>query len=196
MRRFHEKPDLQTARRYLEAGPERYLWNSGMFVWGARAFLACVRRYQPEIAGGVQRILQARGRRRRRAALRSVYPQLKRISVDFGVMEPASLDPEVPVVAIPMALQWKDIGSWPAYAEAGLPDAEGNVLTGARAQLLYCRDNLVVSADPTHLIAAVGCADLVIVHTPDATLICPKHRAQQVKQLLGRLRESHGDLYE
>jgi mannose-1-phosphate guanylyltransferase len=196
--RFQEKPDVETALRYLQAGPERYLWNSGMFIWNARTFLDCVQRYQPQTAAGIQRILRTRGRLRRRAALRAVYPGLKKISVDFAVMEPASLDPQVQVAAIPMplALRWRDIGSWPTYAEACSADAQGNAVVGPRSVLLDCGGNVVVSSDPGHLVAAVGCADLVVVHTPDATLICPKERAQQIKDVLARLHESYGSEYD
>lgn len=197
VRRFTEKPALDTARRFLRAGPERYLWNSGMFVWSARGFLERVSRHQPQIAQGITRILAARGAQRRRL-LERLYPELTKISVDYGVMEPASLDPAGVVVAIPMppALSWRDVGSWPAYAEACPRDAQGNAAPGSRGVLVGCTDSLFVSSDPRHLIAGVGLEGLVVVHTPEATLVCPKHRAQEIRELLAHVRQEHGSQFD
>ena len=93
--RFKEKPDEATARSYFAAGPERYLWNSGMFVWRARTLLECIGRYEPASAAGLARVAEAWGAAEQAAVLAEVYPTLRKISVDFAVMEPASRDPRV-----------------------------------------------------------------------------------------------------
>ncbi len=112
VRQFREKPDLATARQYFQAGPERFLWNSGMFVWRAGTLLECIRRYAPENHAGLMRIADAWDTPRRQAALDEVYPTLNKISVDYAVMEPASRDPAAGtaaspcwVAAIPMPLR-------------------------------------------------------------------------------------------
>ena len=192
---FREKPDAETARRWLEEGPERYLWNSGMFAWRASAFLDCVRRYEPSMADGFQRIAQAWGSPRLPAVLREVYPSLKKISVDFGVMEKASHDPGVKVAAVPLSLSWKDIGSWPAFAETCPTDPEGNSLAAEHRLLVDTRGTLVVSSDPSHLVAVLGCEDLVVVHTPSATLVCARDRAEDIKKLHGLAAETYGSRY-
>ena len=112
------------------------------------------------------------GHAARQAVLEEVYPTLKKISVDFAVMEPASRDAAVTVAAIPMPLRWLDVGSWPSLAQTCPQDEQGNFLAAARTLLMDTRRTLAASSDPGHLIAAIGCDDLVIVHTPDATLVC------------------------
>ena len=123
---FKEKPDLATARAYLDAGANRYLWNSGMFVWRAKTLLDCIRRYAPENSAGIEKIGLAWRTPQKEAVLAAVFPTLKKISVDFAVMEPASRDPQVRVAAVPMPLQWLDVGSWPAFGETSSNNAPIN----------------------------------------------------------------------
>jgi len=189
---FREKPDAASAERWVAEGPERYLWNSGMFVWKAKAFLECVSRYEPAAFQSVSDIAAAWGAPGFSALIGSVYPGLKKISVDFAVMEKASRDPQVKVAAVPMALSWKDIGSWPAFAETCPTDDEGNSLAAEKHVLLDTKRTLVVSDDRTHLIAAFGCDDLVIVHTRSATLVCRKDNAADLKRLCARVLEKYG----
>jgi len=185
--RFREKPGPATAQRFLKAGPQRYLWNSGMFVWRAATLLDCIRRYEPAVHTRLQRIAGAWGTRRRDAVLAAVFPKLKKISVDFAVMEPASRDPRVQVAAVAMPLRWTDVGSWPMFAATCPRDRRGNALAAPRALLLDSRGMLAASSDPTHLIAILGCDDLIVIHTPDATLVCRKDRAEQLKELYRRV---------
>ena len=187
--RFREKPDAPTAQDFFRGGPEKYLWNSGMFVWRAATLLDCIRRYEPEIHAGLMRIAEAWGTPRQAQTLAEVYPGLKKISVDFAVMEPASRDPQVKVMAVPMPLKWVDVGSWNAFAETCPHDEQGNALGTARHLLLKTSRTLVASSDPTHLIATLGCEDLIIVHTPDATLVCRADQAEQIKELHRRAGE-------
>ena len=193
--RFKEKPDEATAKRYLAAGPSRHLWNSGMFVWRAATLLECIRRYEPASHVGLARIAAARGGSGESAVLAEVYPGLKKISVDFAVMEPASRDPAVQVAAIPMSLDWLDVGSWPVFAQTRPRDERGNAAAAARSVLVDAHNTLVASSDPGHLIAAVGCDDLLIVHTPDATLVCRADRAEEIKSLYGLIGERFGGEY-
>jgi mannose-1-phosphate guanylyltransferase len=183
LRQFREKPDLETATRYFEAGPEQFLWNSGMFVWRADTLLDCIRRYAPENHAGLMRIADAWDTPRRQAVLEEVYPTLKKISVDFAVMEPASKDPAVTVAAIPMPLRWLDVGSWPSLAQTCPRDEQGNAMSAQRTLLMDTRNTLTASSDPSHLIAVLGCDDLVVVHTPDATLVCRADHADAIKEL-------------
>jgi mannose-1-phosphate guanylyltransferase len=192
VKQFREKPAAPLARQFFEAGPERYLWNSGMFVWRAATYLDCIRRYMPETHAGLMHIADAWDTPRRAAVLNEVYPTLKKISVDFAVMEPASRDPEVVVAAIPMPLRWMDIGSWPFFAETCTRDEKGNAIAAERRLLMDTRKTLVASSDPKHLIATIGCEDLVIIHTPDATLVCRADRAEAIKDLHRLVSEQFG----
>jgi mannose-1-phosphate guanylyltransferase len=181
--RFKEKPDAATAQAYFEAGTSRYLWNSGMFVWRAATLLDCIHRYEPATHNGLQEIAAAAGTPGAEPVLARVFPTLKKISVDYAVMEPASRDPQWRVAALPMPLHWLDVGSWPAFATTCPSDGAGNALGTNQAIILDTRGTLVASSDPGHLIAALGCDDLMIIHTPDATLVCRKDRAESIKEL-------------
>jgi len=193
---FKEKPDAATAASWVAAGPERFLWNSGMFAWQASTFLECVRRYEPATFDALRRVGDAWGTPAFGSVMTSTYPSLKKISVDFAVMERASLDPAVTVAALPMELSWLDIGSWPAFSETCRADDAGNSISAGRSLLLDCRQTLVASSDPGHLVAALGCDDLMIVHTPDATLVCRRDRAEDVKKLHAMVAERFGRPYE
>lgn len=193
--RFREKPDAATAARFLDAGADRYLWNSGMFVFGAEVFLDRLGRYEAAVAMGARRIALAWGTDGQVRVLREVYPTLRKVSFDVGIMEPASVDPEVAIAAIPLPLEWLDVGSWPAFATIFEPDAAGNRAAAGRCVLDGCTDTLVVSDDPEHLIAAVGCDDLIVVHTSRATLVCRKDRAEEIKRVQALVAERFGDRY-
>ncbi len=192
---FKEKPDEATARVYYEAGPARYLWNSGMFVWRASTLLECIRRYAPENFRGLSRIAGAWNTPARQAVLAEVYPSLKKVSVDYAVMEPASRDSSVRVAALPMPLEWLDVGSWVTFAKTCPSDEQGNALAAARHVLEQTTDTLVVSNDPQHLIATIGCQGLTIIHTPDATLVCRSDQAEAVKALREKVAQQYGQEY-
>jgi mannose-1-phosphate guanylyltransferase len=173
--RFREKPDVASASRFVEAGPESYLWNSGMFVWRASTLLAAVRAFSPATAGSVDAVV---------AGHPEAWDGIARLSVDYGVMEPASTSPDFQVAALPMKATWLDVGSWPAYGDAIGRDDNGNAIA-ARAVVLSSHDCVVASSEPEHLVTLVGCEGLVVVHTPTSTLVMPAAQAQQVKDLHG-----------
>jgi len=195
VRQFREKPDAGTAQLYYEAGPGRFLWNSGMFVWRAATLLDCVRRYEPAVFAGLARVADAWNTPRREAVLREVYPQFRKVSVDYAVMEPASRDSAVRVAALPMPLEWMDVGSWATFAKTCAADERGNAVAAARSLLEKTTGSLAVSSDPGHLIAALGCEDLIIVHTRDATLVCRKDQAESIKALQEKIAGLFGDEY-
>ena len=184
--RFVEKPDEATAKAYVESG--KFKWNSGMFVFSAAGFLEALARYLPESAEGMRAIAEAWGTDRQDDVLAAVYPTLPKISVDFAIMEPASQSEQFEVCTVPMDVQWLDVGSWTAAGETIDPDAAGNRAFGPACHL-DSSNVISVSEDPSHLIGTIGCEDLVIVHTPRATLVCPADRVQDVKTLHGLLDE-------
>jgi mannose-1-phosphate guanylyltransferase len=195
LKRFQEKPDRETAQRFFEAGPAQFLWNSGMFVWRVSTILECIRRYAQDTFARISRIAEAWGTPEREAVLNRMYAELQKISIDYAVMEPASHDPLVRLAALPMRLRWLDVGSWPAFFKALNADERGNAVSGARAVLLETRRTSIASSDPRHLIAAVGCENLIIVHTDNATLVCRADMAETVKRLHASIREKFGDEY-
>ncbi len=192
---FREKPAAELANDYFKAGPTRYLWNSGMFVWRAKTLLDCIRRYHPENHAGLMEIAQAWGTPNQQEVISRVYPNLKKISVDFAVMEPASRDSSVKVAAVPMPLQWLDVGSWPSFALTCPQDGQGNSTGNGKSLLLRSEGMLVASNDPQHLVVAVGCKDLIVIHTPEATLICPADQAETIKEVQKLVAEKFGAGY-
>jgi len=195
VRQFHEKPDAACAAEYFLAGPERYLWNSGMFVWRAATLLDAIQRYKPAVHQGLMRIAAAWNSAERASTLAEVYPQLEKVSVDYAVMEPASRDAAFRVAAVPMPLRWLDVGSWPAFAAACPAGESGNAQAGGEHITIDTENTLLASSDPGHLLAAIGCRDMVIVHTPDATLVCPSSHAESVRKLQKLVSERFGGKY-
>jgi mannose-1-phosphate guanylyltransferase len=187
--RFVEKPSFEKAQAYIESGA--FAWNSGMFVWSAATLIDCLRRYKPESHAGLMRIAEAWGTDRQVEVLEEVYPTLPKISVDYAVMEPATREQArtakgggdgVKVCTVLMDLTWLDVGSWPSFAQTLEPDGDGNRSSGSTI-VQGTKDTLVVNVDDRHTIAALGCEDLVIVHTEDATLVMPRERAEELKRL-------------
>ncbi len=180
---FKEKPDAPTAQQYMDAGPDRYLWNSGMFIWKAATLLRCIEKHAPANAAGLRQIADAWHTPDRDAVLNDVYPNLPKISVDYAVMEPASNDSDFTVAAVAMPLTWLDVGSWPSYAEVCVKDDTLNATGGGNFIQIDSQRNLIASSEDEHLIATLGVEDLIIIHTPNATLVCHKDHAQRIKDL-------------
>ena len=190
--RFREKPDLATAQDYLAAGPDHYLWNSGMFVWQARTFLGALDAFCADDATTLRRLGASYGTEAYDALAREQWPTLTKRSVDYAVMEPASTSSDFEVLAVPLATRWLDVGSWPALGDAIGRDEEGNATEGA-VLLQDSSDCVVVSADG-RLVTVVGCRDLVVVSTPTAVLVVPADQAQRVKELQAKVAEDNPDL--
>lgn len=186
VRRFVEKPDAARAQEFLRAGT--FGWNGGMFVFRARTVLEALARLLPDTARGAQQIAAAWGAPAAHDVLARTYPALPRTSIDFALMEPACADPALAVCTVPMAVEWRDIGSWNAFAGTLPPDAAGN-RTNARAVQLDCARVVAVSDDPAHVIATVGLQDVVIVRTKDATLVVRADLAERVKEIAATVPE-------
>jgi mannose-1-phosphate guanylyltransferase len=193
--RFKEKPEAATAQAYFEAGPRRFLWNSGMFVWRASTLMDAIRRYAPQNYEGLMRIARHWGGPQEEQVLAEVYASLAKISVDYAVMEPASRDASLRVAAVPMPLQWLDVGSWATFAKTCTVDAQGNALAAERHLLADTLNTLVVSTDPEHLMAVSGCKGLIVIHTPDVTLVCRADQAESVKELQHDVARLFGEKY-
>jgi mannose-1-phosphate guanylyltransferase len=192
---FKEKPDKPTADRYVESG--RYYWNSGMFVWRAETVMNELAALRPESPRGLSAIADAWGTPRQQDVLNQIYPTLKKISVDYAIMEPAAQGKgKAQVAVVEMPVQWLDVGSWTSLAETLKTDEHNNAVDADTVMFVDSDDNIVVSTDPKHLVATIGVSDMIIVHTPDATLICPKTDSQRVKDVVGKLKDKFGDRYQ
>lgn len=193
--RFEEKPKKTVAEEYFKAGDKKYLWNSGMFVWKASTLLNCVKKYETENYNLISEIAESYQKPSFRKKLNDIYPKLKKISIDYAVMEPASQDSAITVAAIPMPLTWLDVGSWTAYCRVCKNDNNNNSINAGSTILSDCKDTLVASDEDNHLIAGIGLDNMIVVHTKKATLICPKEKNQDIKKLYDSIKEKYGDEY-
>ena len=177
VRRFVEKPSLSKAQIYLKTG--QYAWNAGIFVWKASTFLAEARRQQPALARFIEKFPK---RGSYASYLKREFPKLPKISVDYAIMEGAKS-----VLALKASFPWDDVGSWTALP-AHLPtDKQGNTFRG---QVLSMESrNTLALAEGGRPIALLGTENMVVVDTPDALLVCPKDRVQEVKKLMPLLPE-------
>ena len=177
---FTEKPDLETAERYLDNG--RYLWNSGMFCFTAGGFLQAAQVCAPEVYTGVTRAWEASDRSEEPFLLDAEqYERVPDISVDYAIFERADN-----IAAVGARFDWSDVGSWDAIADLHRRDARGNGREG---------DVIMVDCQRTHvqaedrLVAAVGVSDLIVVDTDDAVLIAPRGQAQEVRRVVAQLKQ-------
>jgi len=184
VRRFREKPDLATARRYVKAG--NYYWNAGMFFWKASVLLDALREYLPKTAT-LLASLPAFSNRRFAAKLAEAFPHCENISIDYAVLEKS---PHVVGLATD-DFGWNDVGSWNAIYELLSRDENGNALHAET--LARSSSGNYVHADGK-LVALLGVKDLVVVDTPDALLIADRSRSQEVGELVKELEKYHGHL--
>jgi mannose-1-phosphate guanylyltransferase len=182
---FKEKPDLRTAMRFLEEG--RYAWNSGMFIWRADRLMAEFRAQMPDSFDTLARIGDALGTPDAARVLAEAWPGTRKVSIDFGVMERAGS-----VSVIPVDIGWSDIGSWGALLDVLPTDEQGNVADG---QLLAVDTQGCYVRSGDRLVATIGLKDLIIVDTPEALLVCPRGRSEEVKELVNRLAAQRQDNY-
>lgn len=170
--RFVEKPDRATAERYLAEGT--YLWNSGMFVFAAPVMDAAIAKHLPALASGLDEIM------RDGSKLGAVYPALPSISIDFGVMEKMEGN-----LVLPSSFGWSDVGSWDAAYDVHQKDGANNVSLGDA--MVVDAEGTMVEARSGRFVAVIGVKDLVVVDTPDAVLVVPRSRAQDVKKIVEAL---------
>ncbi len=176
--RFVEKPDAETARRYLKQG--NFFWNSGMFVWRVDTIRKALQKHCPQLYEFSRRVTESADPAELLTA--EVYGELEKISIDYAVMEKASN-----VITARAEFQWDDIGSWEAVG-AHLPsDAAGNSFSG---RVLFCDAQQCIAVNRGKLVALLGVRDLVVVQSDGVVLVCPRDRAQDVKRLVQHMEQS------
>lgn len=187
---FYEKPDLERAKRYLSDG--NYFWNSGMFVFKTSKILSEIETYLPSLSHTLKEIgflIFSEQRHRshfppsmaNQSKILDLYKKLEPISIDYGIME-RSHD----LLMVPATFKWSDLGSWSALDEILEKDPSGNIHKGN--VLDVGSQNSTVFAGE-RLIATIGLKEMVVVDTPDATLVAPKERVQEVRKIVERLRQ-------
>ena len=171
---FAEKPDINTARRFIKSGD--FLWNSGIFVWSVKTILHEIEESLPELYDGLIEIEKALGTKSQDDIINKIYCQIKSISIDYGVMEHARN-----VAVLKGDFGWSDVGTWDEVDQLGHKDENGNVVHTAN----FLKDTRGCLIDtPDKFVAAIGVSNLVVVETEDALLICSREQAQDVKEVV------------
>ncbi len=178
--RFREKPDLETAREYLEAG--RYSWNSGIFVWKAQRILDELRQFEPAMSERLAAMAEHIDTAQFEGVLRREFVAIEGKSIDYAVMERAE---EVLVVEAPF--DWDDVGSWRALARLKGIDEQGNTIDAKHLGLETA--GTIVRGGREHLIVTVGLTDCIVVHTPDATLVAHKDHEESIRHVVDKLQQ-------
>ena len=190
VRRFTEKPDLGTARQFLDAG--NYFWNSGMFLWRADTLADALREHLPNTAPLLEKVAAAYGTRKFAETFRKLYPRCENISIDFAVLEPRSAKGEAQsrIFCLPSDFGWNDLGSWTALHEHHVAKAKrggGNPVPTSGSFALNAKNNYVHA--PGKFVALVGVSNLVIVETEHALLITTLDQSQDVGKVVKYLDE-------
>lgn len=175
---FAEKPNLATAKQFLESGD--FLWNSGMFIWRVDAILREIERLLPELHAHLKEISRVIGSEAYNSTVETVYRMIRSISIDYGVMEKAGK-----VLVIRGNFGWSDVGSWDEVCRLSGKDDHGNTVTG-KAFLLDTRNTMIQAHDT--FVATIGVDDLIIVVSDDGVLVCRQGRSQDVKEIVDYLR--------
>jgi mannose-1-phosphate guanylyltransferase len=186
VKRFHEKPKADVARQYLSAGT--FYWNSGIFVWRAATILQALAQRQPEMIARLQAIAAAAGSPQYGEVFEREFTAIRGVSIDYAVMEQAR-----DVVVIEAPFHWDDVGSWQAIARLRGADEQGNTILATHVGLNT--SGTIVRGPDGHLIVTLGVNDLIVVHTPEATLVANKHDEESIRELVKVIAERGWEKY-
>jgi mannose-1-phosphate guanylyltransferase len=183
---FVEKPDLETAERYVESG--RYLWNAGMFIARADRLLEEIGRSEPELLAGLLELAEAWDDPATRGpAVDRIWPALKKIAIDYAVAEPAAAAGKLAV--IPGYFDWDDVGDFASLAKLNSGGRKSDLaILGENARVLSDASSGIVISQSGRVISLIGVKDIVVVDTPDALLVTNSENAQRVKAVVDALR--------
>lgn len=184
---FTEKPELTLAKKFLESGD--FVWNAGIFIWGAKAILEAVHNHMPEMAEVFEDIKTKLGTPQERDAIRAAYPQCKSISIDYGIMEKAKN-----VFVCLGDFSWSDLGSWASIHEISDKDANNNVVN-ANA-LTYDSRNCIIKGSPDKLIVAQGLNGYLIGEFGNVFIVCEKDKEEQFRRFVNDVKSNeHANEY-
>lgn len=183
--RFVEKPSLEMAKEYLAT--EEYLWNSGMFIWKVSSILKNLQKLMPDTYGALKRIQDTIGTEQEETVLEKEFHGIQSQSIDYGIMEKAE-----DIYILLGAFGWDDVGSWLAVERIKKTNEFGNVVNG---NVITVNTNNCIIQGEKKLIATVGLEDMIVVDTEDATLICSKDHAGDIKKIIENLKICNREEY-
>ncbi len=184
---FTEKPDLQLAKEFLESGD--FVWNSGIFIWGAKTIIDNFNKYQPEIAQLFTDMGDKYYSGEEKEAIKVTYYQCKNISIDYGIMEHAEK-----VYVLKSDFGWSDLGTWKSLFEVSDKNEDENVLQGNI--MAYETKNTLVKMGSDRLALVQGLDNFIVAENDNVLLICHKDEEQRIKQFLSDVKETKGEGFD
>jgi len=179
--RFIEKPERESAKVLFKK--EGMFWNTGMFVWKISSILSEIEQHMPELFRSLEAIEAAIGTDQEESLCREIYEKLPATSIDYGILEKSDK-----IAVIPSDMGWEDVGSWTALDEVLPRNEDGNIQIGNVVNINSKNSTIYAGK---RVIAAVGLENIVIADTPDATLVCTKESAQDVKKVVAFLKKAN-----
>lgn len=183
---FKEKPSVDVAQQYVDSGD--FYWNAGIFVWKAKTILQAMETYAGEMMGPIHEIAKSIGSPNFNEALQENFPKINGKSIDYAVMEHYK---NVVVAEAPFA--WDDVGNWTSLARLVSPDETGNSAAGQHLAI-ETRDS-IVQCDEGHIVVTVGLNEVIVVQTPDATLVADRNQEELIRQVVQQLKDKQLDQY-
>ncbi|TWT58703.1 Alginate biosynthesis protein AlgA [Thalassoglobus neptunius] len=181
---FREKPDLETAKSYVEQG--RFLWNSGIFVWRASTILSAIRTHQPEIGRYLDELRSHIGTEQWNEALQKTFPLMPSVSIDYAVLEH-----EMKLSVVEAKFDWDDVGSWEAMSRLNPQDEAGNTSIGRTC--VVDSNDCIIHSSGEQVVTLLGMENCIVVHTLDATLVADRSDQNAIRELVKRLEEQGYD---
>jgi len=189
VRQFKEKPDLETAKEYINAGS--YYWNSGMFIWSVDSILGELSKQMPGLHKKLKQIQTRIQDNRQIGEIVDIWETIQPQTIDYGIMEGAS-----DVVVLPaQGLDWKDVGSWDSLFTILEADRNGNIQFARHVVNVGSTDILIQSTDGEKLIAVVGVKDLVVIDHKNTLLVCKRGETQKIRQVINEIKKKGLDNY-
>lgn len=184
---FTEKPDHETAQRFLESGD--FVWNAGIFVWNLQTISKAFREHLPEMEAMFAAGSGKFGTAEEQDFVNAVYAEVESVSIDYGIMEKAKN-----VYTVVSDLGWSDLGTWGSLYTHIPKDTNSNAVVGDLVKLYDCGGNMVHNHDG-RLMVLQGLEDHIVVSTPEALLVCRKQDEQKIREFVNDLKADHGDRY-
>lgn len=188
-KRHVEKPDYATAEKFLEKG--NYLWNTGYFVWKLSKFMSLLEKHNKETYNALKKIQEAVGSAKERRVVEQEYQKIPKMMIDHALFEKLEKGDQL---EIPAVLGWTDVGAWNVLKDELAEASQQNVVKGEHVDIDSV-DCLIFQTHEGKVVATVGLESMIIVDTPDALLICPKARSQDVKKIVQKLKETKKEKY-
>jgi len=187
VRQFREKPDYSLAKSFLQQG--NFLWNAGIFMWSIKTILGAFRKYQPGQYRLFEDGMKAYNTKDEWKFIKEHYASAENISIDYAILEKSE-----DIYVLPATFDWNDLGTWGSLYDKLPKERFGNALVNSKVVLLESEGNMVCTAKGK-LVVVDGLSDYIIVDREDVLLIVPRSREQDIKSIVAKVKEAHGDQY-